>query len=181
MRRMSVDRNRKQSRQARDLARAAILLAIAALVQWIRLVLPLPPVVSLLLIGTVVNLCLCLSVWSSSLKLTAVSCLLLPVFAYVQGHLAFWPLVPVIFAGNLAYCLAVHQAAGWKDVWPPLLKALVLWGGTGLAASLFHLPAGLRQALLLTMALPQWTTAALGLAAGLFLWRRLRGKIGEAR
>ena len=81
MRRMSVDRNRKQSRQARDLARAAILLAIAALVQWIRLVLPLPPVVSLLLIGMVVNLCLCLSVWSSSLKLTAVSCLLL---AYVQ-------------------------------------------------------------------------------------------------
>ena len=55
------------------MVRAAVLLAIAAVVQWLRLLLPLPPVASMLLIGSVVNLCLCLSLWTGSLKFTAVS------------------------------------------------------------------------------------------------------------
>ena len=172
---------REQTGQARNLARAAVLLAIASIVQWVRLLLPLPPIASMLLVGTVVNLCLCLSVWSSSLKLTAVSCLLLPVFAYLQGHLAFWPLIPVIFVGNLVYCLSLHKATGWKYALPPILKAIVLWSGTGLAATLFHVPDAIRQTLMIVMAIPQWTTAALGLVVGLFLWQRLRRKVGEVR
>ena len=160
--------------RTRKMVRAAVLLAIAAVVQWLRLLLPLPPVASMLLIGSVVNLCLCLSLWTGSLKFTAVSCLLLPVFAWLQGHLFFWPLIPVIFLGNFVYCLSLKMAAGWKVALPPVLKAVVLWSGTGLTAGLFHLPAQMKQVLMVYMAVPQWATAAIGLVLAFFVRRALQ-------
>ena len=165
---------KKGNDRTRQMVRAAVLLAIAGVAQWIRLVLPLPAVASMLLIGTIVNLCLCLSLWTSNLKFTAVSCLLLPVFAWLQGHLFFWPLIPVIFIGNFVYCFSLKMAAGWKFALPPVLKAVVLWSGTGLTANLFHLPVQVKQVLMVYMAVPQWATAAIGLALALLLRRALQ-------
>ena len=57
---------------------------------------------------------------------------------------------------------------------PPVLKAVVLWSGTGLTAGLFHLPAQMKQVLMVYMAVPQWATAAIGLVLAFFVRRALQ-------
>ena len=69
------------SQYNRALVRAALCLAVASIAQGIRLLLPLPPVASMLLIGTVVNLCLCFAVWGSGLLYAGILCLLLPLLS----------------------------------------------------------------------------------------------------
>jgi hypothetical protein len=60
----------------RALVRAALCLAIAVVAQALRVFLPLPPIASMLLIGTVVNLCLCFAVWGSGILYAGIICLL---------------------------------------------------------------------------------------------------------
>ena len=164
----------KSSRDNRALTRAALCLAIAAAAQAARLLLPLPPIASMLLIGTVVNLCLCFAVWGSGIVYAGIICLLLPLFAFMQGHLPLLPMVAVVFFGNLVLCLVVQQQKRWKHyVFAPLLKAVTLWSCTGIVCNLFRLPQQAKSMLQISMGIPQWTTALLGVVAAAFLWKRL--------
>ena len=165
----------KPVRDNRALTRAALCLAVAAIAQALRVLLPLPPVASMLLIGTVVNLCLCFAVWGSGVLYAGIICVLLPLFAFLQGHLPLLPMVAVVFLGNLVFCLVVQQQKRWKHyVLAPLLKAVTLWSCTGIVCNLFHMPQTVRNMLQISMGIPQWTTALLGVIAAAFLWRRLR-------
>ena len=117
----------KPARDNRALTRAALCLAIAAVTQALRVLLPLPPIASMLLIGTVVNLCLCFAVWGSGILYAGIICFLLPLFAFLQGHLSLLTMVAVVFLGNLVFCLVVKQQKQWKHyVFAPLLKAVTL-------------------------------------------------------
>ena len=152
--------------QNRALVRAALCLAVAVIAQGVRLLLPLPPVVSMLLIGTVVNLCLCFTVWGSGLVYAGAISFLLPVFAFLQGHLPILPMIAVVFLGNLIFCLVVQQKKQWKHyVFAPLLKAITLWACTGIVCNLFRVPQQVKYMLQISMGIPQWTT---------FLWKRLQ-------
>ena len=163
------------SQKHRALVRAALCLAVAAIAQSLRLLLPLPPIASMLLIGTVVNLCRCFGVWGSGLLYAGIICLLLPVFAFLQGHLPVLPMVAVVFLGNLVFCLVVQQKKRWKHyVFAPLLKAVTLWSCTGIVCNLFHLPEQAKQLLQISMGIPQWTTALLGVIVASLLWKRLQ-------
>ena len=165
----------KPSRDNRALTRAALCLAVAAIAQALRVLLPLPPVASMLLIGTVVNLCLCFAVWGSGVLYAGIICVLRPLFAFLQGHLPLLPMVAVVFLGNLVFCLVVQQQKRWKHyVFAPLLKAVTLWSCTGIVCNLFRLPQQVKNVLQISMGIPQWTTALLGVIAAAFLWRRLR-------
>ncbi len=161
-------------RDNRALTRAGLCLAVAAVAQALRVLLPLPPIASMLLIGTVVNLCLCFGVWGSGILYAGIICLLLPFFAFLQGHLPILPMVAVVFLGNLVFCLVVQQQKRWKHyVFAPLLKAVTLWSCTGIICNWFHLPQQVKNVLLVSMGIPQWTTALLGVIAAAFLWKRL--------
>lgn len=163
------------SQRNRALVRAALCLAIAVVAQALRIFLPLPPIASMLLIGTVVNLCLCFAVWGSGILYAGIICLLLPVFAFLQGHLPILPMVAVVFLGNLVFCVVVQQKKRWKHyVFAPLLKAVTLWSCTGIVCNLFRLPQQAKYLLQISMGIPQWTTALLGVIAAAFLWKRLR-------
>ena len=165
----------KSSRDNRALTRAALCLAIAAIAQATRFLLPLPPIASMLLIGMVVNLCLCLAVWGCGMTYAGIICLLLPVFAFLQGHLPLLPMAAVVFLGNLVFCFVVKQKKRWKHyVFAPLLKAVTLWSCTGIVCTLFHLPRQAKYMLQVSMGIPQWTTALLGVIAAAFLWERLQ-------
>ena len=91
--------------QQQKLVRAALLLAIAVVIQQIRLLVPLPVLVSTLIIGTVVNACLALAARFTTLTLAMEMTILLPVIAFLQGHLLLAILIPVVFLGNAAYIL----------------------------------------------------------------------------
>lgn len=165
----------KPTRDNRALTRAALCLAVAAIAQSLRLLLPLPPVASMLLIGAVINSCLCVAVWGSGILYGGIICLLLPLFAFLQGHLPVLPMVAVVFLGNLVFCLVVQQQKQWKHyVFAPLLKAVTLWSCTGIVCNLLHLPQQVKQVLQISMGIPQWTTALLGVIAASVLWKRLQ-------
>ncbi len=165
----------REVRENRNLVRGAICLAIAAAAQLLRVAFPfIPPLASMFVIGTVVNLCLVLAVWSSSLKYAAIMSFLLPLFAYLQGAMPLVPMVGVIFLGNLVLCLVAGKAGGWKLlILGPLTKTMVLWGGTGIVADLFHFPAKVAFLLQVRMGYPQLITAFLGILLARFLWSRL--------
>jgi len=165
----------KSARDNRALTRAALCLAVAAIAQAVRLLLPLPSIASMLLIGTVMNLCLCFAVWGSGMKYAGIICLLLPLFAFLQGHLPLLPVAAVVFFGNLVFCFVVKQKKRWKHyVLAPLLKAVTLWSCTGIVCNLFHLPQKVKYMLQVSMGIPQWTTALVGVIIAGFLWKRLQ-------
>ncbi len=164
----------KPARDNRALTRAALCLAVASIVQALRVILPLPPIASMLLIGTVVNLCLCFAVWGSGILYAGIICLLLPLFAFLQGHLPLLPMVAVVFLGNLVFCLVVQQQKRWKHyVFAPLLKAVTLWSCTGIICNLLHVPWQAKNLLQISMGIPQWTTALLCVTVAALLWKRL--------
>ncbi|MBQ8492630.1 MAG: hypothetical protein IJ536_08925, partial [Acidaminococcaceae bacterium] len=80
-----------------------------------------------------------------------------------------------VFLGNLVFCLVVQQKKRWKHyVFAPLLKAVTLWSCTGIVCNLFHLPEKAKQLLQISMGIPQWTTALLGVIVASLLWKRLQ-------
>mgnify|MGYP000034307278 CR=1 FL=1 len=89
-------------------ARGAFL-AFALMVQQLRILLPLPPFVMTLIIGSLVNLSLVLAgrftapavIWAMSAALPAV--------AFMQGHLALPFMIPVVFFSNAAYAFSVKK------------------------------------------------------------------------
>ena len=161
--------------QERKLVRAALLLAIAVLIQQIRLLVPLPVLVSTLLIGTVVNACLALAARLTSLSLALEMTLLLPIIAFLQGHLLLAMLIPVVFLGNAVFVLCCCKLR-WKLLLlaGPLLKTGMMILGTTLVIKLFHIAPNLGSKIILTMTWPQLVTGVLGLLLGGLVENRLQ-------
>jgi len=150
----------------RYMLRAALFLAVALLAQALRFVLPLPPLFLMIVIGTIVNMCLCLAVWKSRLVYAGAISFLLPLAAFAQGHLGLAPMIGVVFLGNLVLCLVANKSRGMKlYILGPLLKTIVLWGGVGIVAGLFNVPRSVRFLMQLYMSWPQFITALLGIIA----------------
>lgn len=67
------------------LVRGALLVALALALQSLRLVLPMPQLLSTFIIGTLVHMMLVLTLQLGGLKTALLLALLLPLTAYVQG------------------------------------------------------------------------------------------------
>ena len=86
----------------RRITLTAMLLALVLVFQALRTLFPMmPPHLSFFIIGTLVNLTIFLSVYFVGFWFTAIIAILAPVVAFLQGHLAFPLLIPVIAVGNL--------------------------------------------------------------------------------
>lgn len=158
----------------KELTRAALLLTCALVTQALRVILPLPGLLTMFVIGSVVNMCLVLTVWVSKLQYALLSCAILPLLAYLQGQLAFLPMWPVVFAGNAILVLVAAKRSDWKLlVFGPLLKTIVLWAGTGLVLELLHLNGALARLMLTMMSWPQLLTALIGIGLAQLMRRRI--------
>ncbi|MBP2634573.1 MAG: hypothetical protein H6Q72_480 [Firmicutes bacterium] len=100
----------------RKTSRAALLLALVIVFQSLRLYLPIPPFVSVYLIGSLVNACLLLSVlvagWRAALALSVVA----PVVAYLQQVLLLPVLILPVAAANIAYVGGYLMFAGKNTI-----------------------------------------------------------------
>ena len=96
----------------KELTRAALLVAVALMAQSLRFLLPLPGLVSMFIIGTLVNMCLVLLSRLSSLRYAVSGSAILPCDAYLQGQLPLVPMIPVVFLGNLVLILIAHKEKG---------------------------------------------------------------------
>jgi len=160
------------------IVRGAMLLATAVIVQEIRLFLPLPPLLSIFVVGTLVNAVLVVAARFTGLLAAALISFLLPVIALLQGHLAVPLLIPVIFCGNLALVAVCSRLRGKNALLlAPFCKTVLLYGATYGLLEWLALPKKIAAAVLFTMGWPQLITAF----CGIMLAELLLGRLSEVK
>lgn len=150
------------------LVRGAFLVAVAVILQAIRLVIPLPPLLTTFIIGTLVNMMLVLCVRLNGFTSAAILSVLLPVFAYFQGQLLLPFLIPVVALGNIlfAYCVQLLSQGVLAYCLPPLVKAISMGGAAYLTLAFFGIESEtIRNGVLFAMTVPQLVTGVAGILA----------------
>lgn len=160
------------------LVRGALLVALALALQSLRLVLPMPKLLSTFIIGTLVHMMLVLTLQLSGLKTALLLAFLLPLTAYVQGQVLLPFLIPVIWLGNFIFVLLVRQFKDSRKLSlsiPPLAKACVMLLAAWAALSFLALPnPALRKTVMFAMSVPQLLTAVAGILLAEQVKKRLR-------
>ena len=160
------------------LVRGALLVALALALQSLRLVLPMPQLLSTFIIGTLVHMMLVLTLQLSGLKTALLLAFLLPLTAYVQGQVLLPFLIPVIWLGIFIFVLLVRQFKDSRNLFlsiPPLAKACVMLLAAWAALSFLALPnPALRKTVMFAMSVPQLLTAVAGILLAEQVKKRLR-------
>ena len=160
------------------LVRGALLVALALALQSLRLVLPMPQLLSTFIIGTLVHMMLVLTLQLNGLKTALLLAFLLPLTAYVQGQVLLPFLIPVIWLGNFIFVLLVRQFKGSRKLSlcvPPVVKACVMLLAAWTALSFLALPnPALRKTVMFAMSVPQLLTAVAGILLAEQVKKRLR-------
>ena len=160
------------------LVRGALLVALALALQSLRLVLPMPQLLSTFIIGTLVHMMLVLTLQLNGLKTALLLAFLLPLTAYVQGQVLLPFLIPVIWLGNFIFVLLVRQFKGRHKLAlsvPPVAKACVMLLAAWAALSFLALPnPALRKTVMFAMSVPQLLTAVAGILLAEQVKKRLR-------
>lgn len=159
------------------ITRTALLLAVTLLLQGLRLVIPVPPQISLFFIGSLVNACLVIAVLRTDLKAGSVIAVAAPVFAYLEGMLPLPFFIPVVAVGNLVYVVFIWalQQYGLRKLYiAAFLKAIVLFGGFSLLFALVQVPSKITHMILFAMSWPQIVTGIIGLVVGYAVSQRLK-------
>lgn len=160
------------------LVRGALLVALALALQSLRLVLPMPQLLSTFIIGTLVHMMLVLTLQLNGLKTALLLVFLLPLTAYVQGQVLLPFLIPVIWLGNFIFVLLVRQFKGSRKLSlfvPPVAKACVMLLAAWAALSFLALPnPALRKTIIFAMSVPQLLTAVAGILLAEQVKKRLR-------
>lgn len=159
------------------ITRTALLLAVTLLLQGLRLVIPVPPQISLFFIGSLVNACLVIAVLRTDLKAGSVIAVAAPVFAYLEGMLPLPFFIPVVAVGNLVYVVFIWalQQYGLRKLYiAAFLKAIVLFGGFSLLFALVQVPPKITHMILFAMSWPQIVTGIIGLVVGYDVSQRLK-------
>ena len=158
----------------RTLARGSVLLTMAIVAQEIRLFLPLPPLLSIIVIGTMLNAIMIIAVRYANLTAAIIISAVLPLFAFMQGHVIIPLMIPVIFLGNLALVLVCDKF--WSKgviIFAPVLKTITLYVLSRTLLNMLGLQNKVADAILLSMGWPQLITAILGIILAMQLEKRL--------
>ena len=158
----------------RTLARGSVLLTMAIVAQEIRLFLPLPPLLSIIVIGTMLNAIMVIAVRYASLTSAIIISAVLPLFAFMQGHVIIPLMIPVIFLGNLVLVLVCDKFWGKGIIiLAPVLKTVTLYMLSRVLLSMLGLQNKVVDAILLGMGWPQLITAILGIILAMQLEKLL--------
>lgn len=158
----------------RTLARGSVLLTMAIVAQEIRLFLPLPPLLSIIVIGTMLNAIMVIAVRYASLTSAIIISAVLPLFAFMQGHVIIPLMIPVIFLGNFVLVLVCDKFWGKGIIiLAPVLKTVTLYMLSRVLLSMLGLQNKVADAILLSMGWPQLITAILGIILAMQLEKRL--------
>lgn len=154
--------------------RAALLLAIGLVLQALRLIIPMPPMLTVFIVGTLVNMVLVFAARSVGLAPSAMIAALLPVIAYFQGQLPLPFLIPVVAIGNfvMVYLCTVSFSKGIILI-APLCKTFVLYCGSLLILFWLQVPEQISLLVLFIMGWPQMITGVLGIILADKLQKRI--------
>ena len=159
------------------LVRGALLVALALALQSLRLVLPMPQLLSMFIIGTLVHMMLVLTLQLGGLKTALLLAFLLPLTAYVQGQVLLPFLIPVIWLGNFIFVLLVRQFKGSRKLAlcvPPVAACVMLLAAWAVLSFLALPNPALRKTVMFAMSVPQLLTAVAGILLAEQVKKRLR-------
>lgn len=156
----------------RNLVRGAMLIALTVVLQSIRLVVPLPPMVSMFFIGSMVNMMLAVTVRLAGLKPALLAVAVLPVFAYFQGQLPVPFLIPVVIGGNAVFVLICHWVWRWALMMAPLAKTICMFTSSLMLLKFLALPDKIVFAVGFMMGWPQMVTGIIGILLARLVVRR---------
>ena len=157
--------------------KAAFFLAVAVILQSLRLLLPMPGPVNVFVIGSLVNMTLLVAMdCTKDLRLVVIG-LLLPAFAFMGGALPLVPMIPVVGLGNALFMCWAKYFGRSPLIWlAPLVKALFLWAGTWLVIFGGGCSVAAAGPLLFMMSWPQVVTGMAGIFLARILLRRIPGQ-----
>lgn len=150
----------------KKLVLGALLVAIAVILQASRLVLPLPPLITTFIIGTLVNMMLVLCVRLNGFTAAAILSVLLPIFAYVQGQLLLPLLIPVVALGNVLFSYAVMKLdkSAPSYIVPPVVKAMSMCASAYIVIAVLGIESvAMQKGILFAMSVPQLVTGVSGI------------------
>jgi len=157
----------------RNLVRGAILLALAVVLQGMRLIIPVPTPISMFLIGSAVNACLVLIARTTGRTQGVTAAVLLPVFAWLEGMLPLWFFIFPVMVGNIVFVLLVNTARGREIYGAAFVKAFVLYSAFFVLLQVVEVPNRIGAGILFVMSWPQIVTGLIGIGIALYAQKRL--------
>lgn len=167
-------------RTQQRLTRAALLLAIMLIFQSIRLFVPVPPFISMFVIGSAVNACLLLAVEQASWRLALILAVIAPVIAYLQQVLPLPIFILPVAAANSAYVLGYYWGNRFIGYWAAVgiaavAKAAAMFAMVTWVIQWVELPIKVAAALSAMLGWPQLVTGLGGGIIGYIILKRLAG------
>lgn len=152
-------------------------MALALISQSLRLIIPLPNMVSMFLIGSLVGLCMLVATMRYGLVSGLVIAWATPVIAFMQSMLPFAPFVPLVAIGNSVFVVLGHllrnQAVWLQAALCSVAKCVVLYCSFALLFVGFAVPYPIERAILFMMSWPQIVTGTLAVIGARFLMNHL--------
>lgn len=148
------------------LTRASLLLAFSLLFQSLRFVIPVPPILSVFLIGSLMNACLLIAVEWVGAEAALIISFLAPVVAYFQQLLPLPIFIIPVALGNAIYIgilLMGRRLQFWLNLSAAAAsKAIFMYAAFTWLLNLLAIPAQLAEGLLFIMSWPQFITGMIG-------------------
>ena len=164
----------------KKLVLGGLLVAIAVILQASRLILPLPPLLTTFIIGTLVNMMLVLCVRLNGFASAVILSILLPIFAYVQGQLVLPMLIPVVALGNIlfVYCVKSFEQGVLAYLVPPAVKAVSMCAAAYVVICFLGIKGvAMQKGILFAMSVPQLVTGITGVLCAKKMVEVLKKKI----
>ena len=164
----------------KSLVVGALLVAIAVILQASRLLMPLPPLLTTFIIGTLVNMMLVLCVRLNGFTSAVVLSILLPIFAYVQGQLLLPMLIPVVVLGNVLFAYFVERMKNGVlgYIIPPVVKAVSMCASAYVVIAFLGIESvAMQKGILFAMSVPQLVTGLTGILCAKRLVEVLKKKV----
>ncbi|KYZ76998.1 hypothetical protein AXX12_02315 [Anaerosporomusa subterranea] len=160
------------------LTRTALLLAITLIFQSLRFFIPIPPLFSTFLVGSLVNATLLISLNAVGLLPTLFLAVIAPLVAYFQQLLLLPIFILPVAAGNMVYVgvffLLSARGTMFAAATAASGKTLLLYLTFSWLLSWVSIPPKIASGLLFVMSWPQLVTALAGAALASIISRRLR-------
>jgi hypothetical protein len=150
----------------RFITRTALMLAVTVVCQMLRPLITLPGLGSTLVIGSLVNTSLAVSSVVVGLWGGIIISIAAPIIAFMQQHIAFVWMIPIVAAGN-AVLVILYGGFYKKNKWvaiglSSLVKAVVLYFLVKTAIGIVMVPEPAAKTMSLMFSWPQFITAAAG-------------------
>lgn len=160
------------------ITRAGLLLALTLVFQSLRFIIPIPPFLSVFLIGSLVNTCLLVAEETVGMKYALIIACSAPIVAYFQQLLPLPIFIIPVVLGNVIYILVFSIGIKYK-MWlgicaAAISKSVFMYAAFVWLFTMIAIPGQMSASLLFIMSWPQLITGVIGGIVSRVIKRKLQ-------